>query len=279
MSMLLAAGSWALFAAREAFESGKARLFVTVLSAAVFFAMALTGGRMGYVTWALIGLLFGALRWRRIFIFGPAALAIMILIIPAAQERLMQGFDPDTVDSNRRVEAFYYQDENSIDLYTVTSGRTFAWPWVLSKIEDRPFIGHGREAMIRTGLAATLWVDYGESFPHPHNAYLQWLLDNGILGFIPILLFYFLILKMAIVLFKNDKHDLNAAIGGIAIALLAALLIASMGSQSFYPREGSVGMWCAIGLALRVFVQQQKAAIVTSRSTGLKNTVSAQRLY
>jgi O-antigen ligase len=203
----------------------------------------------------------------------------MILIIPAAQERLMQGFDPDTVDSNRRVEAFYYQDENSIDLYTVTSGRTFAWPWVLSKIEDRPFIGHGREAMIRTGLAATLWLDYGESFPHPHNAYLQWLLDNGILGFIPILLFYFLILKMAIVLFKNDKHDLNAAIGGIAIALLAALLIASMGSQSFYPREGSVGMWCAIGLALRVFVQQQKAAIVTSRSTGLKNTVSAQRLY
>jgi O-antigen ligase len=235
-------------------------MFVTFLSAVTFFAMALTGGRMGYVTWALIGLFFGALRWRRIFVFGPVALALVILLIPAAQERLLQGFDADSVESNTRIEEHSYRDENSPDLYTITSGRTFAWPWVLSKIGDRPFVGHGREGMIRSGLSAILWMDYGESFPHPHNAYLQWLVDNGIIGFIPIVLFYFLILRMAIGVFKSDTHDLSSGIGGIAVALLAALLIASMGSQSFYPREGSVGMWCAIGLLLRVFVQQ-KAAI------------------
>jgi len=36
-----------------------------------------------------------------------------------------------------------------------------------------------------------------------------------------------------------------------------------MGSQTFYPREGSVGMWAAIGLLLRVWVERKK-----SRMTG-----------
>jgi hypothetical protein len=37
-----------------------------------------------------------------------------------------------------------------------------------------------------------------------------------------------------------------------------ALLFAAMGSQTFYPREGAVGMWCAIGLMLRVYVQRAR---------------------
>ena len=162
MSMLLAGGSWALFAARDVFRSGKAQMFVTLLGVAAFLGMALTGGRMGYVTWAVIGLLFGVLRWRRIFVYGPVALTLMILLVPAAQERLLQGFDAETVDSNSRIEEHAFRDENSPDLYTITSGRTFAWPWVISKIGERPLIGHGREGMIRSGLSAILWLDYGE---------------------------------------------------------------------------------------------------------------------
>ena len=38
----------------------------------------------------------------------------------------------------------------------------------------------------------------------------------------------------------------------MALALVLSLLVAGLGSQTFYPREGSVGMWCAIGLLLRV---------------------------
>ena len=54
------------------------------------------------------------------------------------------------------------------------------------------------------------------------------------------------------VIFMDDTDVVYVAIGGMCLSLVLAFLIASMGSQTFYPREGAVGMWCAIGLMLRV---------------------------
>jgi O-antigen ligase len=98
----------------------------------------------------------------------------------------------------------------------------------------------------------------GDAFAHPHNAYLQWILDNGIIGFIIIILFYSAILKCSYSLFRDSRSSIFTAIGGICLSLIGALLIASIGSQTFYPREGAVGMWCAMGLMLRVFVERAK---------------------
>ena len=36
-------------------------------------------------------------------------------------------------------------------------------------------------------------------------------------------------------------------------------MIAAMGSQTFYPREGAVGMWAAMGLLLRVYVERSRS--------------------
>jgi hypothetical protein len=49
------------------------------------------------------------------------------------------------------------------------------------------------------------------------------------------------------------------AAGGATLALVLALLVASIGSQTFYPREGAVGMWCVIGLMLRVSLERRRA--------------------
>jgi hypothetical protein len=101
-----------------------------------------------------------------------------------------------------------------------------------------------------------------EDFGHPHNAYLEWLLDNGIVGFVPVMLFYILALFHAIRLFSDRRSILFMAAGGTAAAHIMALLGASMGSQSFYPIEGTVGMWCAIGIMLRVSVNRARAMAV-----------------
>ena len=111
--------------------------------------------------------------------------------------------------------------------------------------------------MRRIGISEYLFQELGESFPHPHNAYLQLLLDNGVIGAIPILIFYFLLVKYSMSLFKDSRSPIFVGIGGICLSLVLAFLAASLGSQSFYPREGSVGMWCAIGLMLRVYVQRK----------------------
>lgn len=257
MAMLLAGGSWAIFCARVLPNSRFLLNLAILFSAIVFFAMALTGGRMGFVTWAALAVFFGIFKWRKVMILAPIVLALMIAFVPAVKERMMQGFTEESIDTNVNIESLQYGNQQGPHMYTVTAGRTFAWKFVVEKIGESPLAGYGREAMSRTGLSTFLYLEYGESFPHPHNAYLEWVLDNGIIALIPILIFYWLVIKMGIELFRDEGNKYSVAIGGVTLALVLALLIAAMGSQTFYPREGSVGMWCAIGLSLRVWLQKE----------------------
>ena len=52
--------------------------------------------------------------------------------------------------------------------------------------------------MARTGVAERLEKELGESFPHPHNAYLEQLLDSGVLGLALVVPFYLLVLARAV---------------------------------------------------------------------------------
>jgi len=132
------------------------------------------------------------------------------------------------------------------------AGRNIAWHFIIEKDRGVPAVGFGRLAMKRTGLSSMLWEKYREAFSHPHNAYLEMLLDNGWVGFLLVLPFYVVILWHSISLFRDSRSQVFVSAGGVACALVLALLVASVGSQTFYPREGSVSMWCAIGLLLRV---------------------------
>lgn len=267
MSMMLAGASWAIFCVRGLGRTPGQRFAILLASGITFFAQALTGGRTGYVTWAVVGLLLCGIRWRRYLLFVPVAAVLVLWLVPSVSERLGQGFSGKDVDTNARVEAeqggsqqVLVGSSSNVDLYTVTAGRTFAWSFVIDKISEAPFFGYGRVAMLRTGLTRKLWTQFGESFPHPHNAYLEMLLDNGLLGFSLVMPFYVSLLARSVRLFKNPGDVAAIAVGGAALALLLAFLVAAFGSQTFYPREGAVGMWCAVGLMLRVCVEKDRGA-------------------
>ena len=44
----------------------------------------------------------------------------------------------------------------------------------------------------------------------------------------------------------------------MALSLILAQLFAGVGSQHFYPEESTLGMWVAMFLALRVYVEQAR---------------------
>ena len=69
----------------------------------------------------------------------------------------------------------------------------------------------------------------------------------------------------------NKESKAAVAAGGVCFALMLALAIAAIGSQTFYPREGTVGMWCAIGLMMRVHVslQNQKSSAALAAKTSM----------
>jgi O-antigen ligase len=253
LSMMLGGASWAFFAARELATRPRVRLLLLVCSGTVLLGQSLTGGRTGYGTWALVGLVLCLARWRAYLLPAPLVVALIVAVVPGVKERMLQGFakqDPLV--------------QEGIDEYEVTAGRTLIWPYVIAKIKERPILGYGGLAMERTGLQRFLMQELKESFPHPHNMYLEMLLDNGLIGAVLVLPFYLVTLAHAMTLFLESRSRVAIAIGGSCLALMLSLLVAGFGSQTFYPREGSVGMWCCFGLMMRVAVE--RARVLAGRS-------------
>jgi len=252
MSTLLAGGSWAFVAATLLFKRWPAKALLLGGALTVAFGQALTAGRTGYAVWALVGLTFGFFKWRRLLVLMPVAAILVLTILPGVSERLFKGF------ADRQGAMEVEADETQI-----TSGRNRIWPFVLARIGEAPLIGYGRLAMNRLGLDQFLKEELGEDFAHPHNAYLEVLLDSGIVGLCLVMPFYAIVLWRSIVLFTNRSDSTSAAVGGVSLALVVALMSAGAGSQTFYPREGAVGMWAAIGLLLRVATDKESARVRT----------------
>jgi O-antigen ligase len=253
LSMVLGGASWASLCLLPIFKSKPIRLFLFLSAGTITIGQALTGGRTGYVSWAAVGLMLSLFRWRRFLVIIPVAIIAVFTFLPGVRDRLLMGTKAQGAGSQQ------------VDTATMTSGRTIIWPEVIKKIKDAPFIGYGRLAMRRTGLTDWLQEEMEEDFGHPHNAYLEQLLDNGVIGFFGVLPLYFLLGRCSLTVLRDRSDPLFAATGGVACALLFALLVGSMGGQTFYPRESAVGMWAALGLLLRVQLQQTK-----SRLSGLE---------
>jgi O-antigen ligase len=249
ISAMLAGASWGIVAALPLVPRRRYQLLMLAAAGVITCGQALTGGRAGYVAWGATGLILCLLKWRKHLVLAPFVVMVLPILFPSAASRMLSGFgETDTAG------------ETTINDYTVTSGRTLIWPYVVQKIEEAPVIGYGRLAMERTGLSERLMKEMGESFPHPHNVYLESLLDNGILGSIPIVLFWGIIVAYSALLFRSANRLYSTA-GGLALSLTLAQLFAGIGAQHYYPRVSTVGLWTAMFLMLRVHIEEKQAQL------------------
>jgi O-antigen ligase len=249
LSMMLGGAAWALIASAPLISDRRLRKAIPLVSLGVVYAQSLTGGRGGIVTLIIVGTVLAALRWRKVFLVAPVVVVMFLLLVPSAVDRLLEGIGRDP----------FKADTTTVDQYELTSGRNLIWPYVIAQIEQRPMVGWGRQAMLRTGTVTFLQEELKEDFGHPHNAYLETLLDNGIVGFIPVIGLFLTLLFHALRLFLERRSALCASAGGMAAALILALMVAGMSSQSFYPVEGTFEMWVAIGLMMRLSVERKRA--------------------
>ena len=246
VAMMLAGASWAFFCCRELFARVWQRTAMVGMSALTLLGLALTGGRMGYVTFVGIGFVLALVKWRRLLLLGPVCIVLLIAIVPAARERMMMGF---------AVDAGPIQNEN--DTQKITSGRVLIWPLAIERIRDKPLFGWGREGFNLSGLREIAWRELKEEWPHPHNAYLEYLLDNGMVGFLLSVPIYSIIIIWSFQLLRK-KNGFATAIGGATFSLWLALLLASLGSQTFYTRESTVMMWAMAGIMIRVRLEYHR---------------------
>jgi O-antigen ligase len=255
VSVMLAGAFWALLAVRPLASTRLRSAALVGLAALVLVAAALTGGWGGYVAWIAVGLVLTVLRWRVALAIGPVVLALVIAALPAVRERALYG----VAQSDEDVEAASLAEERGrIDRGRLSAGRLAVWPYMIAKIGDSPFVGFGKLGYQRSGLHEYLAAHVDDTFPHPHNAYIEWLLDNGWLGMAPMVVLYGLVLVLSLALFTDSRHPMFVAAGGVAFSLVFAQLVGSVTGRTWYPTEETAPMWAAVGLMLRVWVERRR---------------------
>jgi oligosaccharide repeat unit polymerase len=249
MAMLLVGAFWSLVAAYALYRTKLWRFGMAGAAAIVFLAMALCFSRAGYVSFVAVGLLFGLFVWRPLLAILPIVGLLVCVAIPSIPARLGMGIGTGTAVS-----------QDASDLNEITSGRmTTIWPPVIEYISDSPLLGYGRRATVRTGVYDILSAE-GEPVGHPHNAYLEVLIDAGLVGLAIMLAFYGTLSIMAVRLLRYRGDPLCVAVGGMAMATITALLVSGLSSQSLFPTVSMFAMWCAIGLLVRAYVSVRQSA-------------------
>lgn len=253
VSVMLAGASWALLAMLPLVVPFRSRTGIVLASLVVMFGQLLTGGRGGYLAWCAVGLTLGLVRWRRYLLLAPMLAILAVSLVPSVADRALQGIDENPASGSEEV-----------NLEGLTAGRNLLWPRVIDTISQAPLIGYGRAAMQRTGISA--WYadsqgnDQDHYIHHPHNAYLEVLLDSGVIGLLVALALYGYLLTAGFSLVRDRRSPVFQSVGAIGLSLILAQLAGSLTGQSLYPSEPTVGMWCAIGLLLRVSVQRSRAS-------------------
>jgi O-antigen ligase len=212
------------------------RLVLPLSMGLVVVALVLTFSRGAFLGFILVNVLF--LLWRRnaktLILFALLAACVLLLLPEAVYDRVSTGFGPGA-DSGSN---------------TISAGRIeHIWLPLLPEIPRSPIYGHGlgsilwSEAMRRGAGVAILAVG------HPHNAYLQALLDMGVAGLI-LLCAYFAHVWRGFRALSVDP-TLGPTLRGFylgAAAGLASLLISYTTDSSLTPGPEQSFLWLAIGV-------------------------------
>ena len=201
----------------------------------VVVALILSFSRGAFLGFLLINVLF--LLWHRnaktLILFGLLAACALLLLPDAVYDRVTTGFG-----------------NGSADPVAISAGRIeYIWLPLLPEIPRSPIYGHG--------LGSILWSEPMRKGPgvavlavgHPHNAYLQALLDMGIVGLV-LLCAYFVHVWKGFRALSVDPA-LSPAMRGFymgAAAGLACLLVSYATDSSLRPGPEQSFLWLAIGM-------------------------------
>lgn len=229
-------------------ERGPWRLFFGCAAMIVFVGLVLNFARAGMLA-ALITL--AILLWQRRSLGVAVSLVCLVAIVFLGapdewRSRMLQGSDEvATSYSGERYEA-------------LTSGRVQGWLDLAPDVALSPLYGRG--------MLSTLWstaVTQGlYASNHPHNMYLQLLLDVGLLGAMLVLYFFYRMLRRMRELSRDEGMEprLRAFFAG-SFASYAGVLALAVTGWDWYPTHEQGFLWFSLGF---VFAYWNRSA---SRAT------------
>jgi hypothetical protein len=229
IALVLVAGFWAIVASAPLL---KVRRWWWKAAAAIggtltALAVVMTNSRGGYLAFTGVGVLFGLLRHRWLLVALPVAAGLAFVVFPTLASRVGEGFG--TVDTS---------GESTDDWAAISAGRTTGlWPDVIEEIGGSPIVGQGRRALMRCSIYNRIVArDGAPPAGHPHNAYLEMLLDSGAIGLV-ITLLLFLGFPIWAYRHRRSGDPLLTTVLYAGLAGAATILIMGISGQTFWPRE------------------------------------------
>jgi O-antigen ligase len=207
----------------------KTILFVTM--GVLTIALLLTFSRGAFVGWVLVNALF--LVWK--FNAKTIGLALLAGVVGLA---LMPG----AVVSRMSLGLVGGGDVNEFSAGRVEE----IWIPLLPELFKSPLWGNGLDS---TMWAQALWAEMMLPVTHPHNAYIQAILDMGLLGMGLLLAFYWHVYRTSRDLGGNA--NLSPTMRGFyqgVVAGLMCFIITGFAGSSLRPAPEFAFLWIAIGM-------------------------------
>jgi len=222
-------------------KDARARLALFVALGILSLGILLTFSRNAYLGFFLVNGLF--LLWK--FNMKKLGLALLGTAVAAAlapgavYRRITYGFDSGSAD-------------------TVSAGRIEGlWLPLLPETLKSPLWGQGLDSIM---WSDTMALGAMEMAGHPHNAYLQAVLDMGVIGLVLLLAYYWHVWRNFRALGSNPylTPPMRGFFQGACAALLA-FAAACMTGGSLRPQADNVLLWIAIGIMYGLLVRKPKS--------------------
>jgi O-antigen ligase len=225
-------------------ERGWIRYFFGLAAVVVFVGLVFNFARAGMLA-ALITV--GMLLWkRRSFGVATVIIGFMVVIFAFAPEewssRMLLGSDE---------VAGAYRGEVYGEL---TSGRLIGWMDLFPEVLASPLFGRGMQStLLSEAVVRGLYLS-----DHPHNMYLQLLLDVGLIGLGMVLFFFFALLRKMRELSQDEGIEprLRAFFAG-SFASFASVLLVSITGYAWFPMAEQSFLWFSVGM---VFAYWKRSA-------------------
>jgi O-antigen ligase len=197
----------------------------------------------------------------KVFLVGMAVVGLVLLAAPASmKERFGTGF-----------RAGALSDASDVDKDELTAGRVHGWVQLAPEVLDSLWLGRG--------LGSTQWstaVAMGQyKANHPHNIYLEILMDTGVLGLCAMAWLHTGYLRRfkALSTASSMSPTLQAFFMGAHYAMLGMLAMAAT-TAYFMPNSAQVYFWFALGLA---FAQAKVMAPLAAKASAATGIARAQQ--
>lgn len=234
-------------------------LATTVAAIPPFLALK---SRAGYLACCSIAVVLGAVRWRRLFLLFPLVVTVVLFVSPTVLSRIEMGFN----------------DSDTTNWDEVSAGRTtYLWPAAIEQIKRQPIVGNGRYTIKREPRVYQTIEELGGRVPaHPHNSYLECLMDAGIIGLMISLLAVGGLLVFSVRLLRMRSDPLVWCLGAAGVCSIVAELAAGVAGSSFWATQSTVPYLAVWGAVLAVHDEYRVKVATRKRMPQIRTTVPAQ---